>query len=656
MSTEISQQRKRSLEKPPIEESGLLLGGGSGPNALGPLQGMDPRMLPTGFERWRSELDQLSGMKLLDAMTEPLNAAACVQTLPAEDLHRYLYEIGLEDAEAVLALANGEQVKTLLDFEVWERSDILPKRLDAWLFALMRAGKDILYQRVLELDDSLLGWIVKSNAYAFVIDDPDDFDPPDAEHFLTPDRRLCVVFPRSVDHLIDTESLSKDTTVNMELDQANLLQNDSAHDLVMQKKQAMAQAIPLEGGAKDAPARLFIDMLMQEQPELCIHLLLASTAALNTQLTEDAYRWRQARMADLGFVDYYEAREIYTPPPHDWKRSLPAQRVDEEQAPAKKSLANIVATNLRLDKAFALLSWEDALIVAEQLGYVANMALSADQVPLWDQVKQTQTLQRLQSGLTIALEVLNGSQGSAEADAKTLAKFHVNHLFRLGYEQMLEAAKPLWRVEKMLKREDDLTGALDALPHLKVWAEGLLDKHPQGRSDTGLMSPLRSLNDCQVAKEGALIIEDLVRVAKPFYTTLLEEVIQSEGDVSHWGRVGVGPLLIAAYYHEVLSPNENKLKPLSHLDAKRLHQHCFGEVGMMGSDLRDSQAEESDLPIYAPLNQEAKRKIVHWWDSKGGQSKTAPLALLRELREQMASVHFEEIELRFIPLIWHDEI
>ena len=31
-------------------------------------------------------------------------------------------------------------------------------------------GKDVLYQRVLELDDSLLAWLMKSNAYAFVIE------------------------------------------------------------------------------------------------------------------------------------------------------------------------------------------------------------------------------------------------------------------------------------------------------------------------------------------------------------------------------------------------------------------------------------------------------------------------------------------------------
>ena len=631
MSNEIKYTRRREthLSKQKSDD-GLLLGMSAGPSALGPLQGLDQRSLPTGFERWRSELDHLSGMKLLDALTEPVNAPACIQTLPVEDLHRYLYEIGLEDAEAVLALTSSEQVKALLDFEVWDRHELVPTRLDSWLFALLRAGNEILYQRVLELDDSLLAWVMKSNAYAFVIDDPDDFDPPNAEHFLTPDRRLCVVFPRSSDHLEEQEKKSLEEAVGLP---KSLSQDD--------------QGAPLGGGSKDLPARVFIDMLMQEQPEFCIHLLLASTAALYTQLHEDAYRWRTARMSDLGFVEYYQAKEIYTAPPHDWKRTLPAQRIDPDRPPAKKWLAQVIASNLRLDRAFASLSWEDAVVVAEQLGYVANMALSSDHVSLWDRDQQKITLQRLQAGLTIALEVLNGPNTSAMIDAESLAKHHINHLFRLGYEKMIEAAKPVWRVEKALQREGDASAALDGLPHLKTWADGLLGQHPEGRGESGEVSPLTSLSDCTIAKEGALIIEDLVRVSQPLYAQLLNDIMNDvEMARSPQGGVAIGPLLIAAYYYECVSTDKvGVLRPLRLEEAIELHRYCFEPVEVV----------ISDVPLYAPLRQEAKSVISEWWNTKGGQTETAPLALLRELREQMSSVISEQLDIRFVPLLWSDE-
>lgn len=641
MSDALTRTRKRDLASSSSQSGSLILGAGSGPSALSPFHGLDQQLLPTGFEQWRSELDYLSGMKLLEAITEPSNAAACVQTLPIEDLHRYLYEIGLEDAENVLALASGDQVRALLDIEVWDRSELLPKRLDAWLFALLRAGKETLYQRVLDLDDSLLSWIVKSNAYAFVIDDPDDFDPPDAEHFLTPDRRLCVVYPRSVDHLMDLNPHSDETTSEELI--AAYDPNDPKGGLIKAKE------APLEGGAKDLPARVFIDMLMQEQPELCIHLLLASTAALSTQLNEDAYRWRAARMADLGFVDYYEAREIYTPPPHDWRRTLPPERINEDSPPAKTWLASIVATHLRLDRAFGALSWDDALIIAEQLGYVANMTLSADRVPLWDREHQSRTLGRLQAGLTIALEILNGEHADPRADADILSQHHLNHLFRLGYEQMIEAARPVWRVEHALKRGEDPTGALEGLPHLKTWAEGLLGEHPEGRGESGELTPLQSLSDCQVAKEGGLIIEELVKVSAPLYGDLLGEIINAPEHISlsHRGGVAIGPLLISAFFLDRVKGEKNASpRPLNHDEAMMLHRYCFSSI------VEQEAADEGEALIYAPLRDQVKAEIVDWWRAHGGESKTAPLALLRELREQVASVTPEALDLRFTPLIW----
>ena len=668
--------RRRKVETAPNDSGGLLVRG-AGPRSLAPLSGLDHRLLPTGFERWRSELDMLSGMKLLNALTEPSNAAACIQTLPSEDLHRYLFEIGLEDAETVLALASSDQVRALLDFELWEKSDLSLGRLDIWLFALLRAGKDVLYQRILDLDDSLLSWVIKQNTYAYVIDDPDDFDPPLAEHILTPDRRLCIVFPRSVDHLEDLNP-----SIVKEPNEAPSNSESGVHGSLATGAQVDQ---PLNGGAKDQPVRIFLDLLMQEQPEFCIHLLLASTAALSSHIEEQAYRWRTARMADRGFVEYYEAREIYTPPPADWKRSLPPQRIDEETPPAKLWLAKVVATSERLDRAFAALSWEDALTVAELLGYIANMALSADRVSLWDQLRQEQTLRRLQAGITIALEVLNGSDASAEQDAQTLSRYHLNYLFRLGYQQMLDAARPLWRVEHTLRRSEDPTATLDELPRLKLWANALLGEHPEGRGEEGEVTMLRSLYDCKIAYEGALIIEDIVRIAQPLYAELLADIAGhdsadlSDSSTEHTdtqpeelrsGSIGMGPLIITAYWRDHCgaechssadqsSRRPRRLSPLSLAEVQELHQHCFmtqpedivQDVTATPKTLDGDSAKDKPTAL-ALLKPEASQAISLWWKVQGGESKTAPLALLRELHEQMGGVMPEHLDPRFIPLIW----
>ena len=667
MSGELKTPRRRTL-KTSDERSGGLLTRGVGPRALAPLTGLDHTRLPTGFERWRSELSTLSGMHLLDAMTEPANAAACVQTLPIEDLHRCLFEIGLEDAEAVLALASADQVRGLLDVELWDKSDLSLSRLDIWMFALLRAGKEVLYQRVLDLDDSLLTWVIKQNAYAFEIEDPDDFDPPLAEHMLTPDRRLCIVFPRSVDHLADlgptvVDGAETEAKPGATPDQAE--RQDEAGAL----RRADA---PLNGGDKDKPIRVFIDLLMQENPEFCIHLLLASSAALNSVLEEDAYRWRTARLADRGFVEYYEAREIYMPPPADWRRSLPPERIDDETPPAKRWLARVIATSDRLDQAFAALSWDDALTVAELLGYVANTVLSADRVALWDRDRQTQSLGRLQAGLSIALEVLNGPDPSPVRDAETLARYHLNYLFRLGYEQMVDAARPIWRVEHTLRRGEDLSATLDELPRLKLWADALLGEHPEGRGERGEAITLRSLNDCRVAREGALIIEDIARVAQPLYAELLRETqgrvaqadspeasqpeLSDQSTTPRLGAVGMGPLILSAYWRDraralegaETTPNARLLTPLSSQEVRALHTAHFPEASSLA---RSHQGEDEARPSVS-ISPVERQAFCAWWSERGGERATAPLAILRELEDQLGGVHPEDIDPRFVPLMW----
>ena len=560
-------------------------------HALAPFTGLDERLFPTGFELWRSSLETLTGMRLLEALTSPINAEVCIQSLPVEDLHRFLIEIGLEDAEELLALAHAEQVREILDIELWDQASISLERVDVWLHALMRAGPEILFQRMLELDDEVLSWIVKTNAYAFVIEDPESFDPPDLEHLLTPDRRLCIVFPRSE--------------------------------------------------TSDLPTKLFLDQLMQANPELCIHLLLASTAALRSTLEEEAYRWRTARLSDRGFVEFYEAISIYSPPPTNWRHGLPPERIFETLPPAKTWLAQVVAPERRLDEAFAQLGWEEALTVAELLGYVANMMLSADRVQLWDADSKEKTLYRLRASLTIALERFNGPHGSPIQDAEVLGRHHLNYLFRYGYDKMTDAARPIWRVEGILGRGDDPSGALIDLPHLKSWADGLLKRHPEAQEG----APLRSVSDCEIAREGALIIEDLAGVAEGLFVDRLssmsappaqrDDASSSSVQIDHQS-VGLGATLLSSIARHILDLKV-EIGPLSDVHWRTFHALCF-EVGELTSSV--------------------SADVVTWWRSRGGETATAPLALLRELHEQVGGVDPQSLDARFVPLLWstHDLI
>jgi hypothetical protein len=526
-------------------------------------------------------------MDLLNALITPINAQACVQSLPTEDLHRFLFKIGLEDSDTLLTLVSSEQVRDLFDMELWIRADLQFQRIDTWLQALMRAGENVLYQHVMNLDDEMLSWLIKANTHAFVIEDPESFIAPQVDHFMTPDRRFCVLFPRELN--------------------------------------------------QNAPMKSVVHQFMQDDPSSCIHFLLASASALQSNLEEEAYRWRTVRMSERGFIDYYEALAIYSRPPVDWLKELPAERIFEEIPPSRRWLSQIVATNQRLDEAFAHLEWDDALIIAEMLGYISNMALSADRVNLWDYEAQDDTLKRIRAGLTLALERLNGPYASPEDDADVLSKHHLNYLFRYGYEAMCDAARPLWRIEDHFRLDADPIGLLEDLPELKLWAQGLLARHPQSQEG----HPIQTLAECKIAQEGAELIADLTEV---FLKICADEnqrdhqlgLSASELEEREYKRhsLGIGPFLISHFISTTLL-NEHRLRPLSQSELSQVHALLFEQYQLKSS---------------------TQLCCLAWWELWEGQHKIAPLALLKGLTDQMGSVMPYDLKAEFLPLLWVEGI
>lgn len=380
----------------------------------------------TELEAWRASLEAArSSTALLDLLLSPTDAAARIHSLPGEQLYRIISKIGLGDCAEIVALATGAQVQACLDFDAWEGDRLAVARLDPWLHSLLLSGLETFVDRMRDLDDQLLSLIIRRSAQILIIDDPESFDPPDEEHVLTQDRRICILFP--------------------------------------------------EAAERDLPVKVFLDALMREDPDHCYNLLVYTGAALDAELEETALRWRQGRLADLGFVDPIEAIGIYTPPRAD-------QLSGARRAVPRESGTALLAPSLRGDErlgaALAGLSGETALVVAQELAYVANTALSADRVPLWDDAAQEVVLRRLRTGLALGLDALSPG-GGASGDAEVLATVPLALVFRTGYARVLEAAEPARRARRrgLLAGPGGPVDALD-LPILKRWVEAMTDRHP----------------------------------------------------------------------------------------------------------------------------------------------------------------------------------
>ena len=126
------------------------------------------------------------GRQMLSLLTEPKNASSLVRSMSVDDLYVCLQMVGIGDSETVLALASGDQIQGILDIDGWQGDQMMPERIRPWMQALMRAGPEILTKRMLDLDDALLMHILRTHVDAYVVEDIDDFEPPNELHVFRP--------------------------------------------------------------------------------------------------------------------------------------------------------------------------------------------------------------------------------------------------------------------------------------------------------------------------------------------------------------------------------------------------------------------------------------------------------------------------------------
>src|SRR5687768_11280136 len=60
-----------------------------------------------------------------------------------------------------------------------------------------------------------------------------------------------------------------------------------------------------------------VEDLYRADPDLARHTIMAARSEPPAELEETAYRWRSGRLADLGYVDFYEALDLFRPLPAD---------------------------------------------------------------------------------------------------------------------------------------------------------------------------------------------------------------------------------------------------------------------------------------------------------------------------------------------------
>jgi len=355
------------------------------------------------LSRYRARLARGQRARRADELFNAPDPQAAIRALPPDEFYYVLHELGFPEAMEVLVHGTADQIQTVLDFSVWDRDRVALEKSDEWLSALVEAPPETLGKWAQGIDVELLALLLRKRARIYDVSLEEAPDNPEGVLWDSPDRLFTIEFLGEPEQVRVTQHL--------------------------------------------------VDSLYRYSPVMMRRLLVGMRAEDDAELEETAYRWRSGRMADLGFVDFYEALVAYQ------ELDPNSVRIEASPAPSLRPrgeplddihlrLPLVVTERLSGKTPFAravggLQTREETADLHFALVALCNRVLAADRIAPGDDERIRAALEGLSATLDIAIEFLARGDGDRETAAVRtvpLLKLHRLGVSLVGKLRRLAAA------------------------------------------------------------------------------------------------------------------------------------------------------------------------------------------------------------------------
>lgn len=357
---------------------------------------MSERDLPSGpLARLRAQLAGPRGYRRIDALLSQDDAAGAVATLTPSEVFELVHEVGFEDAQPLIELATPAQIKGCFDLDGWNKDQLEVPALRPWLIALAEAGFEKTGEVWGALDAELRALILQRQVIVY---DTTQNEGPEEDNdepiFPTPDRFF----------LLELKGDEETQRVIMNL----------------------------------------VEDLYRADQDLARHTIMSARSEPPAELEEMSYRWRSARLADLGYVDFYDALDLFRPLMPDQvsigegTQDRPASDEDTSQLPL--AVAEEVVGRSFLARAMGMVdNTAEAERIEGAMLVLVNKVLAAGRAkPGQPEVVRRGALYAT-STLALGLEVV--ARGDLERGKQALGSIGLARLFRVGYTVTHKLAK-----------------------------------------------------------------------------------------------------------------------------------------------------------------------------------------------------------------------
>ncbi|MBI4793390.1 MAG: hypothetical protein HY789_11865 [Deltaproteobacteria bacterium] len=369
-----------------------------------------------------------------------------VAALEPLEAYYVVREIGLDRALPILRQLSHEQLEACIDLDCWNRYDFAADSLDEWLAAFALAGPETLARAFFSLD-----YVVQ---LLFMTQTVTVYDP-------------------------DTDQVPQEDEEN---GKPRAMTPDGFYLLELKTEMAL----------KIHPFTL-LDAMYQYDPAGTQQLLSQVRVDLPTQIEEEALRFRNDRMQDMGFVTPDEASVLFSRPAA--RPSLPRSQkpLDNALTRVPSVYAGTLIAATLLQQALSLITDQEFLSLLEQeIVWTINSAIIVYGEKTQDIKQITDIAERVRDTISLGLESLLAKQepdclldGTAAAKASDLLYvWGMTDLFRHGFaatqglqQQVRQALRePRFRTWHELSDTQQSDEPIDRLERAFVTA--LLGRHP----------------------------------------------------------------------------------------------------------------------------------------------------------------------------------
>ena len=456
--------------------------------------------------RQRKEILSLPPEKALDAILDSPQSAALIHSLSEQDFHFLIHDIGIEDALPLLRLASDKQWEYIVDLEIWEKDRIDLASVTKWLDLLFKINPNRFLKWFLHQKTELMEFYLFKNIEIRIREtdeDPSDF----GEAFFSFDDIFYVKF---LDEPFDLES-----------------------DLSDGEKATQSY--------RDDFLSKFLETLSAYDHLTYQKVLMETSGVIPAETEEEAYRLKNVRLAEKGFLPYAEAVGIYQPlKVQDFKKQPTKFIVSEPERklffPVPFYHTDLLEQEDYFTNALKKIKIDGVLEQIQiEFASLCNRIVSADQKKIREKDQLKSVVKKACGYINIGLEKLTEDDGDLDADrcAAVVQRCPLSNIFKVGFGLALELK---WRAEKWqekswFKRNGLLLGFWD-----QDWMGvlgGLLIKKPlfYDSYKTGVL--YREFVTLQDIKDTENILNEIVAFDEIFSLMNIEPEPVSEGYLTY---------------------------------------------------------------------------------------------------------------------------